>query len=56
VPLWEFGLPDDGVLEVEELMSGARFRWRGKIQHWYFNPAERPLAIWRVHAAGNSLP
>jgi starch synthase (maltosyl-transferring) len=56
VPLWEFGLPDDGSLEVEELMSGAHFRWRGKIQHWYFDPAELPLAIWRVRAAESSLP
>jgi starch synthase (maltosyl-transferring) len=56
VPLWEFGLPDDGSLEVEELMSGTRLRWRGKIQHWYFNPAELPLAIWRVRAAESSPP
>jgi starch synthase (maltosyl-transferring) len=52
VPLWEFGLPDDGALEVEELMSGARFTWRGKLQHWRFVPQELPFAIWRVTPAG----
>jgi starch synthase (maltosyl-transferring) len=48
VPLREFGMDDNGVLEVEELMSGARITWRGKLQHWYFNPASLPFAIFRV--------
>jgi starch synthase (maltosyl-transferring) len=48
VPLWEFGLPDGGVLEVEELMRGERFRWYGKLQHWRFVPQELPFAIFRV--------
>ena len=47
-PLWEFGLPDHGVLEVEELMRGTRLTWRGKLQHWRFDPAELPFAIWRI--------
>jgi starch synthase (maltosyl-transferring) len=47
-PLWDFGLPDDGALEVEELMRGQRFTWRGKFQHWYFNPQELPFAIFRI--------
>jgi starch synthase (maltosyl-transferring) len=47
-PLWEFGLPDHGVLEVEELMRGQRFTWRGKLQHWRFVPQELPFAIWRI--------
>jgi len=47
-PLWEFGLPDHGVLEVEELMRGSRFSWFGKMQHWRFIPQELPFAIWRV--------
>ncbi|HEY0914476.1 MAG TPA: alpha-1,4-glucan--maltose-1-phosphate maltosyltransferase [Solimonas sp.] len=48
VPLWEFGLPDHGVLDVEELMRGSRFSWFGKMQHWRFIPQELPFAIWRV--------
>ncbi|HUR41050.1 MAG TPA: alpha-1,4-glucan--maltose-1-phosphate maltosyltransferase [Verrucomicrobiae bacterium] len=51
VPLAELGLPDDGALEVEELMRGERFTWRGKRQHWRFVPWELPLAIWRVKPA-----
>jgi len=47
IPLWEFGLPDDGVLEVDELMGGGQFSWRGKTQHWYFH-GHLPFAIWRV--------
>jgi starch synthase (maltosyl-transferring) len=48
VPLWEFGLPDDGVLAVEELMHGQHFLWAGKLQHWRFVPHEMPFAIFRV--------
>ena len=48
-PLWEFGLADDGVLEVEDLMNGARFLWRGKHQHWRFDPHHGlPFAVLRV--------
>jgi len=50
-PLWEFGLPDDAALQVEELMGGGRFTWRGKIQHWRFVPWELPFAIWRIRPA-----
>jgi starch synthase (maltosyl-transferring) len=48
VPLWEFGLPDTGAVEVEELMRGQRFIWRGKIQHWCFVPRQLPFAIFRI--------
>jgi starch synthase (maltosyl-transferring) len=51
VPLWEFGLPDEGSVEVEELMRGQRFTWYGKIQHWRFVPQDLPLAIFRVRPA-----
>jgi len=47
-PLWEFGLPDHGALEVEELMRGTRFTWFGKLQHWRFLPQELPFAVWRI--------
>ena len=48
VPLHEFGLPDHGALDVEELARGGRFTWHGKWQHWRFVPNELPYAIWRV--------
>lgn len=47
VPLWEFGLPDDGSIAVEDLAGGHRFRWHGKIQHIRLEPAE-PYRIWRI--------
>ena len=52
VPLWEFGLPDDGTLEVQDLMDGHRFRWTGKHQTIRLDPAQLPFAIWRVSAPG----
>ncbi|TVR09557.1 MAG: DUF3416 domain-containing protein [Salinarimonadaceae bacterium] len=48
VPLWEFGLPDDGAVEVDDLFTQSAFLWRGKIQRIRLDPAERPFAIWRI--------
>lgn len=48
VPLWEFGLGDDGAVEVEDMVSGNRFIWYGKIQHLRLDPYYRPYAIWRL--------
>ncbi|HUS24941.1 MAG TPA: maltotransferase domain-containing protein [Candidatus Binatia bacterium] len=47
LPLWNWGLPDDAALAAEDLLSGARFVWRGKRQRIQL-PAERPYALWRV--------
>lgn len=33
---------------VEELLRGQHLTWRGDWQHWYFDPHELPLGIWRV--------
>ena len=52
VPLWEFGLSDDASIEVDDVVSGQRFTWTGKIQHVYLDPALQPYAIWRLHAPG----
>lgn len=35
-------------LHVEELLRGQALVWRGAWQHWYFDPNELPLAIWRI--------
>lgn len=48
IPLWEFGLPDSGLIHVEDLVTGSSFDWRGKNQHWYLNPHERPYAVLRL--------
>jgi starch synthase (maltosyl-transferring) len=51
VPLWQFGLPDDGAVEVEELMTDSRFTWHGRHQQVRLDPQELPFAIWRVRPA-----
>jgi len=48
VPLWEFGLADDASIGVEDLVTGEKFSWSGKIQHMHLDPAVRPYAIWRL--------
>jgi starch synthase (maltosyl-transferring) len=48
VPLWEFGLPDHAAIDAEELLTGARIRWHGKIQHMHLDPHANPCAIWRL--------
>jgi starch synthase (maltosyl-transferring) len=55
LPLWEFGVPDDGVLEVENLVNGSRFGWHGKHQQLRLDPFVCPYAIWRVrHTSSTS--
>ena len=48
VPLWEFGLPDNGSVKVEDLWDGRQFVWQGKVQHWWISPAERPYYALRI--------
>ncbi|MPZ11356.1 MAG: DUF3416 domain-containing protein [Kiloniellaceae bacterium] len=50
VPLWEFGRPDDASIGVEDLITGDRFTWRGKVQNVELDPQVRPYAIWRLIA------
>lgn len=35
-------------LPVEELLRDQHLTWHGARQHWYFDPNELPLGIWRV--------
>jgi starch synthase (maltosyl-transferring) len=46
VPLWEFGLADEASIDVEDLVTGSRFTWTGKVQHIRLEPGVRPYAIW----------
>jgi starch synthase (maltosyl-transferring) len=48
VPLWEFGLPDHGSIEVEDLLSGDRFTLHGKTHRIALDPEVRPVVIWRL--------
>lgn len=48
VPLWEFGLPDNASIAVEDLVADYSFTWTGKVQHVYIDPHQRPYYIWRL--------
>ncbi|MFN3548394.1 MAG: alpha-1,4-glucan--maltose-1-phosphate maltosyltransferase [Mesorhizobium sp.] len=48
VPLWEFGLPDDGAVEVQDLVNGNTFAWHGKNHRLTLDPQARPYAVWRL--------
>ena len=52
VPLWQYGLPDHASIGVEDLVTGARFTWTGKVQHVELDPHVRPYAIWRLIPPG----
>ena len=41
--LWELGLPDWADVEVEDLFTGQRFIWHGKVQQVWLDPAGQPL-------------
>jgi starch synthase (maltosyl-transferring) len=48
-------LPIKNELHIEELLRGQQLTWRGASQHWYFDPNELPLAIWRITQQRGSL-
>ncbi|RVV98282.1 alpha-1,4-glucan--maltose-1-phosphate maltosyltransferase [Mesobaculum littorinae] len=48
VPLWEFGLPDDGSIGVTDMLYGNSFDWDGKSHFLGLDPHERPYAIWKL--------
>lgn len=51
VPLWEFGMNDNGSVAVEDLAEGYRFRWYGKEQRIRIEP-DQPFRIWRLTPGG----
>jgi starch synthase (maltosyl-transferring) len=50
LPLWEWGLPDDAALEMDDLLADTTSIWRGK-QHVITLTPDRPYAIWRARPA-----
>ncbi|WP_406856298.1 maltotransferase domain-containing protein [Alsobacter sp. KACC 23698] len=52
IPLWEFGLPDSGALDVEDLLLGYRFRLHGKSHQIALDPVDRSVVIWRLKKQG----
>ena len=55
VPLWEFELPDDASIEVEDVIHGNRFTWHGKTHSLNLDPHERPYAIWKLIPPGGAF-
>ena len=47
-PLWEFGLPDNASIEVEDLLFGGRFTLYGKTHQIALDPRHNPAIIWRL--------
>lgn len=56
VPLWEWGLPDDATLDVEDMIYEHRFQWHGKIQHIHLDPHVLPYAIWSIRPRVEDVP
>ena len=54
MPLWEFGLPDDASIEVEDAIHGNRFTWHGKDHRLTLDPQDRPYAIWKLFPPGGA--
>ncbi|MCW5695748.1 MAG: alpha-1,4-glucan--maltose-1-phosphate maltosyltransferase [Bauldia sp.] len=52
VPLWEFGVPDHGWIDAEDLILGIRFTLNGKIHRITLDPDDRPVMIWRLIPPG----
>jgi starch synthase (maltosyl-transferring) len=50
LPLWEWGLGDDGALAIHDLVHGTSRVWRGKMQRLRLTP-DAPYAIWRARPA-----
>jgi starch synthase (maltosyl-transferring) len=48
VPLWEFDLPDFAAIETEDLLNGNRFVLYGKTHTITIDPAQGPVAIWKL--------
>ncbi|SDY86984.1 alpha-1,4-glucan--maltose-1-phosphate maltosyltransferase [Citreimonas salinaria] len=54
LPLWEFGLPDEGSIEVQDAIHGNRFTWHGKHHGLTLDPQSRPYAIWKIFPPGGA--
>ncbi|SFG94246.1 alpha-1,4-glucan:maltose-1-phosphate maltosyltransferase [Palleronia marisminoris] len=52
VPMWEFGQPDDGAIDVTDMLQGNSFEWRGKAHRLALDPQKRPYAIWKLMPTG----
>ncbi|HZZ87199.1 MAG TPA: alpha-1,4-glucan--maltose-1-phosphate maltosyltransferase [Caulobacteraceae bacterium] len=53
VPLWEWGLKDDGAVSVADLVRDRGWIWRGKHQRISLSP-EHPYEIWRIQPVADA--
>ncbi|MGH7506397.1 MAG: alpha-1,4-glucan--maltose-1-phosphate maltosyltransferase, partial [Longimicrobiales bacterium] len=51
VPIADFGIADDEVYEVHDLLSDARYRWRGAWNYVELNPGVVPAHVFRIESA-----
>ena len=51
LPLWRWGLPDQGGLAIDDLVGGNGFNLSGKFHEITLTP-DRPYLIWRAAPAG----
>jgi starch synthase (maltosyl-transferring) len=56
VPLWKFGLEDHEGIDAHDLVTGADFRWQGKVQTVWLTPDDRPYAIWALKNPAETPP
>ncbi|XDA98981.1 alpha-1,4-glucan--maltose-1-phosphate maltosyltransferase [Sulfitobacter sp. LCG007] len=54
LPLWEFELPDEGAIEVQDAINGNRFTWFGKSHRLSLDPHDRPYAVWKLFPPGGA--
>ena len=52
VPLTALGIPADAPYEVEDLLTGARYVWRGARNYVRLDPNEQPGHVFRIGSAG----
>ncbi len=50
LPLWQWGLPDNGVLLAEDLLAETATTWQGKWRRIALTP-QNPFGIWRLRPA-----
>ena len=48
VPLEEFGLREDQPYEVEDLLTGERYEWKGRVNFVRLVPGETPGHVLRL--------
>ena len=56
LPLWEWKIPDDGAMAVEDLIRDQRFVFTGKLQRVRLDPEDLPYAIWRIAPLSERQP